>query len=64
MAQPDFVICSKCKRRLDPSVYKSYPSDDVPEDRINRIYEPELAAISVQCSTCGYYTIFTNVKPK
>ena len=61
MKIPDFVQCAnaKCKRRLDVRAYQASPDKDTPEEMITRIVEPMYPHFSVQCSTCGQYSVFT-----
>jgi hypothetical protein len=56
---PEVVECSKCKRRLDPAVYQAFPDSETPAEIITRIEAPLYPYFSVQCATCGQYTIFT-----
>jgi len=56
---PDFVTCSKCQRRLDVTTYAAVPDNDTPTEMVTKIFEPSYPHISVQCSSCGQYTIFT-----
>lgn len=37
--------------------YGMYPSADVPEAKVHRVYEPQMGSFSVACSACGHYTI-------
>lgn len=61
---PDFVECSKCRRRLDPRDYMAYPDQSVSEHQITRIVTPAYPSFSVQCSNCGQYTVFPPYEKK
>ncbi len=56
---PDFVVCSKCQRRLDVKAYSAFPDKDTPKEIITKKFEPSLPYFSVQCSSCGQYTVFS-----
>ena len=59
---PPFVECSKCKRRLDVETYSAYPDEDTPKEIVTRVFEPMYPYFSVQCSSCGQYTVFSPYK--
>lgn len=56
---PDVVECSKCRRRLDPSVYAAFPDEGTRQDLITQVVAPLYPYFSVQCANCAQYTVFT-----
>ena len=60
---PDVVQCTKCGRRLDPHVYQASPDETTPQEMITRVFEATYPYFSVQCSTCGQYSVFTPWQP-
>ncbi len=61
---PDVVECAGCKGRLDPRLYQGSPAKDAPRERITEIHAPMWPRFSVQCGTCGHYTLFIGEGPK
>lgn len=52
------VVCEGCGRTLDLAIYSARPTRDTPEDRIHKVPRPLTPGLSVQCSTCGHYTVY------
>jgi hypothetical protein len=56
---PDVVICANCKMPVDVDTSQAVPDSDTPKEKITQIFEPRYPYFSVQCDTCGQYSIFT-----
>ncbi|MCP4605845.1 MAG: hypothetical protein GY847_35915 [Proteobacteria bacterium] len=61
---PEFIKCTGCGRRLDVEVYQAFPDEATPEEMITRAFESTYPYFSVQCSTCGHYSVFSPFKSK
>jgi hypothetical protein len=59
MKVPEHVSCSKCQQSFNPRDYHRYPEANTPEALITRVYSPNSPLFSVQCPTCGQYTVFS-----
>ncbi|WP_420874416.1 DUF6953 family protein [Burkholderia arboris] len=57
--RPTSVACSNCGRSLSLTQYTSDgPTDGFDKNMVHERHDGTLAGTSVQCSTCGHYTIF------
>jgi hypothetical protein len=65
---PESYHCQnpKCERTTPLTLdgYGMYPSQDVPEDRIHRVWEPQMPGFSFMCPSCAHFTVVTRHDPK
>lgn len=63
MKKLDVVIGGGCRRNLDPEVYSVTLTNDISEDKITHVYDPNHYKVTVQCANCGHYTVHSPYKP-
>ncbi|WP_157649569.1 hypothetical protein [Burkholderia ubonensis] len=56
--RPAFVDCVNCGRTMSVAEYQGVPTDGFDRSFIKTVFDEVLAGTSVQCTKCGYYTIF------
>lgn len=56
---PEIVNCSNCQRLLVVELNIAFPDYDTDRENVTYIIEPRYLYFSVQCRSCGHYSVFT-----